>query len=164
MRARIRQQSITRCPAFAPVEARRTLRHDLAHAHLVRLRTPLQLPLHRTGLVVPFRPAGGNFLAVASAHWELVVTRLSGETIVTIHGPETRPREVYCPADGEWFAIRFKAGTFMPGLPVHRLIDGNDVNLAPAFRGRFRLDDSAWEIPDYGNAEVFVTAWCVAAC
>jgi helix-turn-helix protein len=100
--------------------------------------------------------SGGPFLAVASTHWELVITRLAGETIVTLHGPETRPREVFCPPNGEWFAIRFKAGTFMPGLPVHRLINGNDVNLAPAFRGRFRLDDSAWEIPNYDNAEVFV--------
>jgi AraC-like DNA-binding protein len=99
---------------------------------------------------------GGMFVAVASTHWEIVVTRLGGQTTVTIHGPETKPREVYCPANGEWFAIRFKAGTFMPGLPVHRLIDGQDVNLAPAFRGRFRLDHSAWEIPDFGNAEVFV--------
>lgn len=99
---------------------------------------------------------GGNFLAVASTHWELVVTRLSGPATVTLHGPETQPREVYCPPDGEWFAIRFKAGTFMPRLPVHRLINGNDVNLPPAFRGRFRLDDSAWEIPDFDNAEVFV--------
>jgi len=98
---------------------------------------------------------GGPFLAVASTHWELVVTRLAGQTIVTFHGPETRPREVFCPPNGEWFVIRFKAGTFMPGLPVHRLANGNDVNLAPAFRGRFRLDDSAWEIPDYDNAEVF---------
>jgi methylphosphotriester-DNA--protein-cysteine methyltransferase len=39
---------------------------------------------------------------------------------------------------------------------VHRLADGNDVNLAPAFRGRFRLNGSAWEIPVEDNAEVFV--------
>ena len=100
--------------------------------------------------------AGGPFVSVASIHWEMVVTRLAGKTTFTIRGPETRPREVYCPPNGEWFAIRFKAGTFMPALPVHKLIDGNDVNLAPAFRGRFRLDDSAWEIPDDDNAEVFV--------
>lgn len=99
---------------------------------------------------------GGQFFAIASTHWELVVTRLAGETTVTIHGPETRPREVYCPPEGEWFAIRFKAGTFMPRYPVHRLIDGNDVKLAPAFHGRFRLDASAWEIPTFDNAEVFV--------
>jgi hypothetical protein len=100
--------------------------------------------------------SGGPFLAVASTHWEFVVSRVAGETTFTLHGPETRPREVQCPADGEWFAIRFKAGTFMPGLPVSRLIDGNDVNLPPAFRNRFRLDGISFDIPDSGNAETFV--------
>jgi len=99
---------------------------------------------------------GGPFLAVASSHWEIVVTRLAGETTITLHGPETRPREVYCPPNGEWFAIRFKAGTFMPALPVSRLRDGNDVNLPGAMRNRFRLDGSAFEIPNFDNAEVFV--------
>ena len=100
--------------------------------------------------------AGGTFLAVASAHWELVITRLDGETTVTLHGPETRAREVQCPPNGEWFAIRFKAGTFMPALPVNRLINGNDVNLPRAFRNRFRLDGNAWELPADDTAETFV--------
>jgi len=99
---------------------------------------------------------GGRFLAVASSHWEFVVTRLRGETTITLHGPETRAREVDCPPEGEWFAIRFRAGTYMPALPVSQLINGNDVNLPGAWRGRFRLDGSAWEIPDYDNAETFV--------
>lgn len=99
---------------------------------------------------------GGKFLAVASSHWEFVVTRLRGEVAVTLHGPETRAREVDCPADGEWFAIRFKAGTYMPALPVGKLLDGNDVNLAPAWRDRFRLGGESWQIPDFGNAEDFV--------
>jgi len=100
--------------------------------------------------------SGGPFLAVASAHWEFGVSRVAGQTRFTLHGPETKPREVHCPADGEWFAIRFKAGTFMPGLPVSSLIDGNDVHLPRAFRNRFRLDGSAFDIPDLDNAEVFV--------
>jgi len=100
--------------------------------------------------------SGGPFLAVASTHWEFVVSRVAGQTMFTLHGPETKPREVHCPADGEWFAIRFKAGTFMPGLPVSSLIDGNDVHLPRAFRNRFRLDGSAFDIPDFDNAEVFV--------
>ena len=99
---------------------------------------------------------GGPFLAVASSHWELVVTRLDGATTVTLHGPETRAREVQCPAHGEWFAIRFRAGTFMPRLPVAHLLNGQDVNLPSAFRGRFRLEGDAWEIPDFENAETFV--------
>jgi len=100
--------------------------------------------------------SGGPFLAVASTHWEFVVSRVAGQTMFTLHGPETKPREVHCPADGEWFAIRFKAGTFMPGMPVSSLIDGNDVHLPRAFRNRFRLDGSAFDIPDLDNAEVFV--------
>jgi len=99
---------------------------------------------------------GGPFLAVASAHWELVVTRLGGQTTVTLHGPETRAREVSCPANGEWFAIRFTAGTFMPALPVNRLLNGNDVHLPGAFRNRFRLDGSCWEFPREDTAETFV--------
>ena len=99
---------------------------------------------------------GGRFLSVASTHWEFVVTRLAGRTVITLRGPETQPREVDCPANGEWFAIRFKAGTFMPALPVSRLLNGSDINLPGAMRSRFRLDGSAWEIPNFDNAEVFV--------
>ena len=79
---------------------------------------------------------GGPFLSVASSHWELVVTRLKGDTYVTVRGPETRAREVYCPPDGEWVAVRFKAGTFMPQLPIVRLIDGQDLTV-PASNRQF---------------------------
>jgi hypothetical protein len=98
----------------------------------------------------------GVFLAVASSHWEMVVTRLNGASTFTIHGPETRARPVYCPPDGEWFAIRFKAGTFMPRLPVPRLLDGNDVRLPAASARSFHLEGSVWEYPAFHNAETFV--------
>jgi AraC-like DNA-binding protein len=99
----------------------------------------------------------GTFLSVASSHWELVITRLRGEiTAVTLRGPETRATDVHCPADGEWFAIRFAAGTFMPQLPVAQLMDGNDVVL-PLISGRsFMLNNAAWEFPSFDNAEAFV--------
>jgi len=99
---------------------------------------------------------GGPFLAVASSHWEFVVSYVAGGTRFTFHGPETRAREVDCPADGEWLAIRFKAGVYMPQLPVSRLVNGNDVDLPPAFRGRVRVDGAAFEIPDFDHAEGFV--------
>jgi AraC-like DNA-binding protein len=105
---------------------------------------------------------GGPFLSVASSHWELVVTRLHGDTLVTLKGPETRVREVYCPPDGEWFAIRFKAGTFMPQLPIGRLMDGHDVNLPRASKRRFHLHGAAWEIPNFENAETFVARLATA--
>lgn len=41
----------------------------------------------------------GAFLSVASIHWEIVVTRLAGATMLTVRGPETRSTELHCPAD-----------------------------------------------------------------
>ena len=98
----------------------------------------------------------GPFIAVASGHWELVVTRLQGELTVSLHGPETRPREVYCPPDGDWLAIRFKSGTFMPQVPTARLLDGQDMVLPGAWRRSFRLNGSVWQVPSFDNAETFV--------
>src|SRR6202008_1208938 len=83
-------------------------------------------------------------------------TRLSGAVTVTLRGPETKARPVRCPSNGEWFAIRFKPGTFFRSLPALRLIDGNDANL-PAARGdSFWLDGARWQHPNFENAETFV--------
>ena len=98
----------------------------------------------------------GRFLSVASSHWEMVVTRLRGETTLTVRGPETRVTPLDCPADGEWIGIRFKLGTFMPQLPVARLLDGKDVNLPDVDGRSFRLNGAAWEYPSFENAEAFV--------
>jgi len=100
--------------------------------------------------------AAGTFLSVASSHWEIVVTRLQGACTLTVRGPETKASEVHCPADGEWFAIRFAAGAFMPQLPAGRLLNGKDVNLPQADRRRFWLNGTKWEYPDFENAESFV--------
>jgi len=99
---------------------------------------------------------GGPFLSVASSHWEMVITRLQGQAIVTLRGPETRPSEVRCPADGEWLAIRFKAGTFMPQLPVSRLLNTLGVNLPQVSKRTFLLEGRNWELPTFENAETFV--------
>lgn len=98
----------------------------------------------------------GTFLSVASSLWELVVTRLQGQAIVTLRGPETKPSEVSCPADGEWLGIRFKAGTFMPQLPVHRLVDNLGINLPRVSKRAFLLEGRKWELPTFENAETFV--------
>ena len=98
----------------------------------------------------------GRFISIASSHCELVFTRIGGRTLATLRGPETRPREVECPADGEWFAIRFKSGTFMPQLPVARLLDGHDSVLPQVTQRSFWLDGAKWEYPNFDNAETFV--------
>ena len=98
----------------------------------------------------------GTFQSIAACHWEMVVTRHEGKTSLTVRGPETRPTSAVCPADGEWFAIRFKLGTFMPQLSPHYLRDRNDVTLPDASSRSFWLNGSAWEYPNFENAETFV--------
>lgn len=99
---------------------------------------------------------GGTFSSVASPHCELVFSRLNGTTAVTLRGPETRARPVFCPPQGEWFAIRFKPGTFFRSLPAARLIDGNDAHLPAAGRHSFWLQGACWQHPSFENAETFV--------
>jgi hypothetical protein len=93
---------------------------------------------------------------MASAHWEMVVTRLGRHTSLTVRGPETKGTTASCPADGEWVAIRFTLGTFMPLLPPGRLRDLNDVTLPAAGDRSFWLNGSAWEYPNFENADTFV--------
>ena len=99
---------------------------------------------------------GGTFASVAMSHWEMVISRHQGRTSLTVRGPETRASAAECPAEGEWLAIRFKSGTFMPRLPPGRLRDRNDVTLGDAGRRSFWLDGSAWEYPTFDTADVFV--------
>jgi AraC-like DNA-binding protein len=97
----------------------------------------------------------GSFLSVAASHWEMVVTKQNGKTFLTVRGPETKATPLHCSADGEWLGIRFKLGTVMPYLPASHLVDGA-VNLPDAGRRSFWLHRSAWQFPDYDNADTFV--------
>ena len=62
----------------------------------------------------------------------------------------------HCPAHGEWFGIQFKVGTFMSLMRSSHLRDRNEVTLQNATRGSFWLNGSAWDFPDFENAETFV--------
>lgn len=98
----------------------------------------------------------GMFQSIAAPHWEMVVSRHAGQTSLTVRGPETKATAVECPADGKWMAIRFKLGTFMPLLSPCDLRDRNDVTLPNATTRSFWLNGSAWDYPDFENAEIFV--------
>ncbi len=98
----------------------------------------------------------GAFLSIAASHFEMAVTRHQGKTFLTLRGPETRATTADCPAEGEWLGIRFKLGTFMPQLSPGSLLDRRDVTLPDATSRSFWLNGSAWEYPDFENAETFV--------
>ena len=97
-----------------------------------------------------------TFSSMAACHWDLVVSKYEGTTSLTVRGPETRATMVECPAEGEWFSIRFKLGTYMPLFPPGELRDKNDVVLPDASTRKFWLQGSAWEYPNFENAETFV--------
>jgi AraC-like DNA-binding protein len=90
------------------------------------------------------------------SHWEMVVTRYKGNTILTMRGPESKATPLHLSSVGaEWFGIRFKLGTVMPHLPASGLVDG-DVNLPDASSKSFWLQGAAWQFPTYDNADTFV--------
>jgi Helix-turn-helix domain len=98
----------------------------------------------------------GSFISIAASHWEMVVMRHKGKTILTVRGPETIATLADFPADAEWLGILFKLGTFMPHLPPGNLLDRRDANLPEASSTSFWLHGSAWEFPNFENADTFV--------
>jgi AraC-like DNA-binding protein len=97
-----------------------------------------------------------SFLSVAANNFEIALTRLEGRSFLTLRGPETAATALDCPAEGEWIAIRFKIGTFMPRFLPGSLRDHNDVTLPPATGHSFWLNGSALDYPDFDNADTFV--------
>lgn len=98
----------------------------------------------------------GAFTSVAASHLEMVVSRHSGKTFMTLRGPETRATHADCPAEGEWLAIRFSLGTFMPQHPARSLMDRRDKNLPDESGRAFWLDGTRWEYPNFEDADTFV--------
>jgi hypothetical protein len=98
----------------------------------------------------------GTFTSVAASNWEMVITTFDGKTMITARGPETKASEADFPADAEFFGITFKLGTFMPHLPISTLLDRQDVTLPEALSNSFWLRGSAWELPTFENADVFI--------
>jgi hypothetical protein len=98
----------------------------------------------------------GVFQSLASCHWGMVVTRLAGRLSLTVRGPETRATLADCPAEGEWFGVLFKLGTFMPRMRSGDLRDRNDVTLPNATQRAFWLAGKAWDFPSFENMETFV--------
>jgi AraC-like DNA-binding protein len=97
----------------------------------------------------------GAFISMAEMHCSMVVTKINGKTIVTVRGPEIRATPAYSPDGAEFFGIVFKPGTFMPHFPPSMVADRHDVNLPGTSGKSFWLQGSAWQFPDFENADVF---------
>lgn len=98
----------------------------------------------------------GSFMSTAASQSEMVITRYQGKTSFTVRGPETRASRAEYPADTEFFGIIFKLGTFIPHLPPKLIMDRRDLTLPEASSNSFWLQGSAWQFPDYDNADTFI--------
>jgi len=103
----------------------------------------------------------GSFVSIAASRWEMVVASYEGQTSMTVRGPETIATPAACPwKDAEFFGIVFQLGAFMPHLPPGRIMERRDARLPEATGNSFWLHGSAWQYPDYDNADTFVD-WLV---
>jgi AraC-like DNA-binding protein len=98
---------------------------------------------------------GGQFISMASSHWQMVITKHEDKTRLTVRGPETKATPAYCPPGAEHFGIYFKHGVVMPNLTAIHLRDGM-LDLPEARSDSFWLNGSTWQFPDYENADTFV--------
>ena len=98
----------------------------------------------------------GTFMSVAGIQWQMVIAKQYGKTTITVRGPETKAMPAHCPENAEFFGINFTLGAFMPHLPVSNLVDG-EVHLPEGTNKSFWFHGAAWELPDYENADTFIS-------
>jgi hypothetical protein len=96
-----------------------------------------------------------RMMAIAASHWDLVFWEQRGQIYVAVHGPELAARPAPVPEEATFFGITFSPGTWMPHLPVNRLV-GDNVEIPGATHKSFWLNGSYWHLPGYDNAEAFV--------
>jgi Helix-turn-helix domain len=97
----------------------------------------------------------GQFTSLAVSRSELVITRLRGHSFVAVRGPETRATLADCPPDAEFFGLTLALGSYLPSLPGVQIVDQHAVLLA-ATGHSFWLNDTAWPLPSYDEADLFV--------
>jgi len=98
----------------------------------------------------------GLTIRPAESHWHLVVTRYHGQTRALVVGPLTAAGQLAYGGDAEILWIKFRLGAFMPHLPLTRLRD-TETELPGATGQKFWLKSSTWQLPDFENADTFVS-------
>lgn len=102
-----------------------------------------------------YSEGNGTFFSVAESRWEIVITKYPNQLFLTVRGPETKATSASYDDGGEWLGIRFRPGTFLRPLPASCLIN-TSMDVPSATRRTFWLGGSAWQFPDFNNADTFV--------
>jgi len=94
-------------------------------------------------------------LAIADGRWDMMFFSHAGRCQVMITGPQTTAITIPHAAGAEWLGIRFRLGVTMQHVAIPALVN-EGVDLPKATHHSFWLDNAAWSLPDYENADTFV--------
>ncbi|QBD75507.1 AraC family transcriptional regulator [Ktedonosporobacter rubrisoli] len=97
----------------------------------------------------------GSTIRPSISHWHMVLRKLHGKVDLLVVGPLTSASPLSYTEGAELLWIKFKLGTFLPHLPTKLILD-KETELPGATRQSFWLSGSAWQFPDYENADTFV--------
>lgn len=97
----------------------------------------------------------GSSIRPAESHWHMVFTRVNGRVLPLVVGPLTTAGLATWGDDAEILWIKFKPGTFIPHMPAKNFLD-KEILLPEAASHSFWLKGSAWQFPDFENADTFV--------
>jgi AraC-like DNA-binding protein len=97
----------------------------------------------------------GSTIRPAESHWHMVFTRHDGKMHPLVVGALTTSGVASWGEGAEILWIKFKLGTFMPHLPVRDFLDSETL-LPEATSRSFWLKGSAWQFPNFENADSFI--------
>ncbi|MBA3869612.1 MAG: helix-turn-helix transcriptional regulator [Anaerolineae bacterium] len=97
----------------------------------------------------------GTTIRPAESHWHMVFTKVNGLEVPLVVGPLTTAGIATWGEDAEILWIKFKPGTFIPHMPAKNFLDKETI-LPEAASHSFWLKGSAWEFPNFENADTFI--------
>lgn len=106
-------------------------------------------------VITGYTESDGMTIRPAESHWHMVFSRRHGKMFPIFVAPLTTAGITSWGKDAEILWIKFKLGVFMPHLPARKFL-GVETYLPNAAGEAFWLKGSAWEYPDYDNAETFI--------
>ncbi|MFC3499596.1 AraC family transcriptional regulator [Micromonospora krabiensis] len=86
---------------------------------------------------------------------QLIFTRMQGQLLASLRGPETRATTAAVPPDAEFLGIRLTLGTVLRPHPAASIVNGY-VPFPVTDSGRVIIGGEDWEAPTYENAEQFI--------
>lgn len=97
----------------------------------------------------------GTVIRPAESNWHIVFSKYRGQKYTYVVGPLQTSGIVTFSEGAETLWIKFKLGSFMPHIPFKECTDVETL-LPQAGSNSFWLKGSAWQFPDFENADTFL--------